>query len=445
MSRLGVVIQSEYKRRVRTKTFIFMTLLMPILVIAVILVVGAVVVSSVSSERDVKRLIAVFDPGNQVYERLVESAPESVSLTRVSGSLASLKGRVAGEEFDALLVVPEGLTDLARGKDVYLHTNQVQSMLMREVLRRFVLGVVREQRLEAFDLPRDVYNAISRGVRFNIMQIDEQNLDETGRDTSGDTLGLIGYGIAIGIGIFMLVTIYGGMVMQAVMEEKTSRMAEILVSTLRPFDLLLGKVVALAGLAVTQLLIWLMMMVLIAMAAGILIGFAFTPEDFGELATVARSLQSLGEMDMQGVTLPDIRGDVVLVTILMITIGYLLYASMFGALGAVFESNQDAQMAMMLPMTPLILSMVMVETLALAPNSLFIKIGSLLPFTAPVIMPTRMLLTDVPWFEVVGSVVIALLGALAMAWVAARIFRVGLLLYGKKPNLRDILRMVVSA
>lgn len=445
MSRLAVVIQSEYTRRVRTKTFVLMTLLMPILVIAVIVVIGAVVVSSVSSEREVKRLIAVFDPGEQIYEPLLEKAPESISLTSVSGSLTSLKGRVAAEEFDALLVVPEGLTDLARGSDVYLCTNEVQSVLMREVLRRFVLGVVREKRLEAFELPRDVYNAISRGVRFNVMQIDEENLDETGRDTSGDTLGLIGYGIAIGIGIFMLVSIYGGMVMQAVMEEKTSRMAEILVSTLRPFDLLLGKVVALAGLAVTQLLVWGLMMVLIAMVAGIVIGVAFTPDDFGELAGVAGSLQSLAEMDMQGVTLPDVRGDVVLVTIFMIAIGYFLYASMFGALGAVFESNQDAQMAMLLPMAPLILSMIMVETLAFAPNSLFIKIGSLVPFTAPVILPTRMLLTDVPWFEVVGSVLLALLSALAMAWVAGRIFRVGLLLYGKKPSLRDILSMVVSA
>ena len=128
----------------------------------------------------------------------------------------------------------------------------------------------------------------------------------------------------------------------------------------------------------------------------------------------------------------------------MVAIGYFLYASMFGAVGAVFESNQDAQMAVMLPMAPLFLAMIMLQTIALAPNSLFIKIGSFVPFTAPVIMPTRMLLSDVPVWEVAASLMLSLLGALAMAWIAGRIFRVGLLLYGKKSSLREIVRMAVS-
>lgn len=445
MKSLAVVIQSEYRRRVRSKTFILMTLLMPILVVAAIAVVAFVVITSVSSEVEMKRSIAVFDPSGELFDGLVDRAPGSIELARVSGSLASLKRRVAVQEFDALIVLPEGLTGLARGSDVYLYTSEVQSVLTQEVVKRLVLGVVREQRLRAFDLPRDVYNAISRGVDFTVLQIDKDNLDGSDEEASAETLGMIGYGLGIGIGIFMLVAVYGGMVMQAVMEEKTSRMAEILVSTLRPFELLLGKVVALAGLAVTQILVWIVLILGFAILGGIIIGLAFTPEDFGEFAGMAQSLQSMSQLDMPDTSLPDIRGDVVMVTIAMVLIGYFLYASMFGAVGAVFESNQDAQMAVMLPMAPLILSIVMVETTALAPNSLFIKIGSFLPFTSPMLMPTRMLLADVPGWEVALSVLLAALGALGMAWIAGRIFRVGLLVYGQKPSLRDLARMIVQA
>ena len=444
MKSLAVVVQSEYRRRVTSKTFILMTLLLPILIVAIIALIAVVVFASVTSETEMKRSIAVFDPGGQLFEKLVERAPDTVELSSVSGSLVSLKRRVTKEEFDGLLVLPEGVTDLARGRDVYLYTSEMQSVLMQEVVKRLVLGAVRERRLEAFDLPRDVYNAISRGVAFNVMHIDEENLDETGRDASTQAFGLIGYGMGIALAIFMLVTIYGGMVMQAVMEEKTSRMAEILVSTLRPFELLLGKVIALAGLALTQLFVWFVMVVLFAIGAGIVIGVAFVPQDLGEFAGMAESLQSIGELDIESASLPEIRADVVFVSILMVAIGYFLYASMFGAVGAVFESNQDAQMAVMLPMAPLFLAMIMLQTIALAPNSLFIKIGSFVPFTAPVIMPTRMLLSDVPVWEVAASLMLSLLGALAMAWIAGRIFRVGLLLYGKKSSLREIVRMAVS-
>ncbi len=440
MTALGVVIESEYLRRVKSKTFILMTLLMPIAIVALMAVVALVVAASVSSERSMQRAIAVYDPGNEVFEQLEQEAPSSIELARVSGSLDRLKQRVTSEEFDGLLVLPEGLTDMNRGREVYLYTTEVQSVLVEQVLRRFVLDVVRERRLERFELPREVYNAVRRGVTFRVMELDDSG--EGDRDASGRALGLVGYGMGIAFGIFMLVSIYGGMVMQAVMEEKSSRMAEILIASVRPFDILMGKILALFALALTQILIWLLMILVLGLAAAVMVGLLFSPEQLGDLAGSLQSFQNIGAMDAGA--MPDVRGDVVFVTILMIPIGYFLYASLFGALGAVFENNQEAQMAMMLPMFPLILSVVMLQTIVLAPNSLFIKIGSLVPVTAPVIMPTRMLLSDVPIFEVVLSLVLAFLGAIATGWVAGRVFRIGLLRYGKKTSLRDLVCMAVS-
>lgn len=443
MTALGIILESEYLRRVKSKTFILMTLLMPIAIVAILAVVLFVVVSSVSSERELKRVIAVYDPGAEVFEHLRQVAPASIELALVTGSLTSLKQRVTNEEFDGLLVFPEGLTEMNRGREVYLYTTEVQSVLMQQVLRRFVLDVVRERRLESYELPREVYNAIRRGVAFRVMELGDPG--EGDRDASGRAFGLMGFGFGIAIGIFMLASIYGGMVMQAVMEEKTSRMAEILVASVRPFDILMGKILALFAVAITQILVWLLMLVAFAVAAAIFVGALFTPAELGSFAGAAQALQDIGTGGgLDAVALPEIRGDVVLVSLIMIVIGYFLYASLFGAIGAAFESNQDAQMAMMLPMVPLILSVVMLETMMLAPNSLFIKIGSLVPFTAPVIMPSRMLLTDVPTLEVLAGVLSASLGAIATGWVAGRIFRVGLLRFGKKASIREFLRMAVS-
>ena len=441
MSAIGIVIDSEYVRRIKSKTFVLMTLLLPIALVAIIALVGVVVGASVSSERSITRSIAVFDPGDEIFQHLESNAPASIKLTRVEGALEVLKQRVSNEEFDGLLVFPEGLTYRNRGREVFLYTAELQSLLVQQTLSQFVLNVVRERRLERFDLPQDVYSAIRRGVEFRIMEIGEAG--EASRDASAHTFGLIGYGMGIAFGIFMLVTVYGGMVMQSVMEEKSSRMAEILVASVSSFDLLMGKIIALFCVALTQILMWLVLILVLSIAASLMVGLLVPGGALGEFSGVAEAIGSFAQDE--AVSMPAVRADVVIITLLMIPIGYFLYASLFGALGAVFENNQEAQMAVMLPMVPLILSMIMLQTIALAPNSVFIKVGSLVPFTAPVIMPTRMLLSDVPAVEVVLSVVLAIACAVACGWLAGRIFRVALLRYGQKTRIRDIVRMVAQA
>ena len=441
MSAIGIIIDSEYIRRVKSKTFLLTTFLLPIGLVALMAILALVVGASMSSERTMTRAIAVFDPGGEVFEHLEADAPESFDFTQVSGSLDWLKGRVSNEEFDGLLVIPEGVTGRGQGQQVYLYTSEVQSLMVEQALSRFVLDVLRERRLERFDLPAEVYNAIRQGVDFRVMEIGEAG--EAGRDATGRAIGLIGYGMGIAFSIFMLVTIYGGMVMQSVMEEKASRMAEILIACVRPFDLLMGKIIAIFCVALTQILVWILLFVVLAITAGVLVGLLAPADALGEVAGAAQALQSF--TTNESVSMPDIRADVVLVTLAMLPIGYFLYASLFGGLGAAFENSQDAQMAMMLPMLPLILAIVMLQTIVLAPNSLFIKVGSLVPFTAPVIMPTRMLLSEVPTYEVLLSLLLSVAGAVACGWLAGRVFRVALLRYGQKTSIRELFRMVIGA
>ncbi|MCY4200377.1 MAG: ABC transporter permease [Gammaproteobacteria bacterium] len=436
MSALGIVIDSEYIRRVKSKTFLVTTLLLPIALLAIVAMIGIVAGMSVSAERDKSRAIAVFDPTGEVFEHLDAKVPTSIELTAVSGSLDALKQRVSNDEFDGLLVIPEGLPHRQQAQSVYLYTAEMQSLLVQQMLSQVVLDVVRTQRLAYFDLPRDVYDAIRRGVDFRVMEIGEAGKDDL--NATARAFGLISYGMAIAIGIVMLVSIYGGMVMQAVLEEKTSRMAEILMACVRPFDLLMGKIIALFCVALTQVLAWIVLIIVLIIIASVLVGVLVPLETLGEFASAAQSIQSAGGSSL----LPSLRIDVLLVTLLMIPIGCFLYASLFATIGAAFDNAQEAQQAVILPMLPLFVSGFMLYTITLAPNSLLIRIGSLVPFTSPVIMPTRMLLADVPVFEVVLSVLLAVAGAAFCGWLAGRVFRIALLRYGQKLGIRDIVRMM---
>ena len=236
-------------------------------------------------------------------------------------------------------------------------------------------------------------------------------------------------GVGVGVVLLMVVWIYGALVMQATMEEKTSRMAEILVSSVRPFDLLFGKILAVGGVAATQLSVWLVMLV----AFGVLAAGVVPAEDLAEMGLSAPAETAGGAVVWHA-----IRFDVVAVVLLMLPLGYLINASLFGALGAMYESTQEAQVAVTIAMMPMIVAMLMVQIASLVPNSALVVFGSYFPFTAPVMLPARMLVADMAAWQVLASVALCASSALAVIWLAGRVFRGSLLIYGKKLALKEI-------
>ena len=423
---LITVLVAEYLRRVRTKAFVLTTLLGPLAIAAVMGGAGFAVMSSVESETLRERRVAVLDGSGRILPRLREQDNPAYRLYAVSGSLEAAKQAVIGGEAELLLVLPRELADPRGPTDVTVYVAGQQAITATQTLRRFVLDVVRDVRLAQYDLPPQVLATINERLSFTSITLSEEGEEQ------GSLAVSVVVGLAVAIVILLVMTVYGGLVMQTAMEEKTSRMAEILVSSVRPFDLLMGKILAIGGVAVTQLAVWIPMLAAIAVTAAMMV-----PVD--ELAELGLAGAGRGVEDGGfTVSLSSVRFDVALVVLVMLPLGYLINASLFGALGAMYETPQEAQVAVTIAMAPMIAAIIMVQTAGLAPNSSLIAFGSFFPFTAPAMLPTRMLIADVPVWQVAASVVLCLGMTVAVVWLAGRIFRGSLLIYGKKLKVKDI-------
>ena len=420
---LLTVVASEYVRRVRTKAFVLSTLLGPV-ALAVLGVAIAAIVSSVESESARERRLAVLDESSRILPALEARENETYLLQPVRDSIEDAKQAVVDGEVDVLLVLPRSLAEAGEPSVASAYVKDKQSVMAEQALRAFLVDVVRDVRLAEYDLPAEVLDTLNATLTLTTVAVTESGDEEEGSAASSAAVG-----VGVGVVLLMVVWIYGALVMQATMEEKTSRMAEILVSSVRPFDLLFGKILAVGGVAATQLSVWLVMLV----AFGVLAAGVVPAEDLAEMGLSAPAETAGG-----AVVWPAIRFDVVAVVLLMLPLGYLINASLFGALGAMYESTQEAQVAVTIAMMPMIVAMLMVQIVSLVPNSALVVFGSYFPFTAPVMLPARMLVADMAAWQVLASVALCASSALAVIWLAGRVFRGSLLIYGKKLALKEI-------
>lgn len=421
---LLTVFASEYLRRVQTKAFVLTTLLAPIALAGVMGAAVAAIYFSVESESARERRVAVLDESGKILPVLEARENETYRLRTAPDSIEAAKQAVVDGDVDVLLVLPRELAEPGGPPDVAVYVKDKQSITAEQALRSFLRAVVRDVRLAEYELPDEVMETVNAGLKLTTVAV-----TESGAEEEGSAAGSVAVGLGVGVVMLMVMWIYGALVMQTTMEEKTSRMAEILVSSVRPFELLLGKIVAVGGMAATQLAVWLAML----MAFGVLVAGVLPAEDLVEIGLAAPAEQAGGP-----VALPTIRFDVVVVVLVMLPFGYLINASLFGALGAMYESPQEAQVAVTIAMTPMIAAILMVQTVGLAPNSALVAFGSYFPFTAPIMLPTRMLVADMAAWQVLVSIVLCASSALAIVWLAGRVFRGSLLIYGKKLALKEI-------
>lgn len=419
---LLTIVVAEYLRRITTKAFVLTTLLGPLAVIGIMGGAAAAVHFSVESESTRARSIAVLDESGRILPRLREQDSAVFQVAAVSGPLEAAKQKVIDGEAEVLLVLPGELAEAAGSTEAFAFVDRQQGIAVARDLRRFVLDTVRDVRLSRHNLPAEVLETMDETLSLTTV-----TLGAEGEEHSSELAVVVG--LAIAVLILIVMAVYGGLVMQAVMEEKTTRMAEILVATVRPFDLLMGKILAIAGMAATQLVVWLAMLAVVGVAAAQMV----PAEDLVEFGVAVPVGESAAE-----VTFPSIRLDVLFVVLLMLPLGYLINASVFGALGSLYETPQEAQMAVTIAMAPMIAAVVMVQTAGIAPTGAMVAFGAWFPFTAPAMLPTRMLVTDVPTWQVALSVATCAASALGIVWLAGRVFRGSLLTYGKKVGIRDI-------
>lgn len=420
---IWVVFRSEFMRRVRTKAFILTTLLVPFGFLALI---GVGVVVGIATEGSNVEQVAVLDETGVLASRL--SLPEDAELVPVQISPDSLRAAVRAETFDVALILPASLLD-GTGEAEYL--SRSGGTLFREAVRDRVARAVEDERLDRLGAPAEVRAVLDSRVSLRAVRV-----DETGEaNAAGGEMGGTALGMAMGFLIYLAVLLYGSFVMQSVLEEKTNRVVEVMVSSVRPFHLLMGKVLAMGAVGLTQMLVW------IGLAVGVMAFAGPIAAAFMDPATAADPEAAQAMMQM-GSFLPANLATLLVSFALFFLGGYLLYSSLFAAAGSAIEQMQDAQSFTLPIMIPIILAFVFMTPVMQSPDSALAVILSMVPFFSPILMLVRMSVTSVPLWQVALSFLLLAASFVAAIWVSARIYRIGILMYGKKPSLRDLARWV---
>jgi ABC-2 type transport system permease protein len=267
------------------------------------------------------------------------------------------------------------------------------------------------------------------------LEMKAEKIGNSGREKGGG-MGNVVFGYIVAFLLYMMIALYGQNILRGVMEEKTTRVAEVVVSSVSTDTLLAGKVLGVGLVAITQVLAWVgLTLAMLFYLAPLMFGSKLTAQA-GANAAAARGLP----MDMIMSSLPT--PGTALIILAYFVLGFIFYASLFAAVGAMVSSQEDVQQASMPVMLMLISSVVFMSPILTNPGSSVSRTMSLIPFSAPILMPLRMSLVPIPWWELAASLGGVTLAGMAAIWLSARIYRVGLLMYGKRPSFAELARWV---
>ena len=428
--KIWLILRSEFWRRVRSKAFILATLLVP--VGAVALLTAPALFGYLAEQTDRTTVAVVDQSGGPLADSLVaRSAGEGLTFRRTDASVDSVRAAVRDGQYDGYLLLPASLLE-GEGTATY-YSMEGGGLSLRAQLDGEVNQVVRQQRLTAAGASSSVMSVVGSEV-----SISTRKLSAEGGTTSDSSLAFTVIGYAMSLIIYFAVFIYGQYVMQGVIEEKSNRVVEIVVSSVRPFELLMGKVLGIGAMGLTQMIVWGSVVMGGFAAAGPILALFFTPEDLGAPAGASPDAM----MDAAGITIPTIQPSLVLWFILFFLGGFLLYASMFAAVGSAVEQQQDAQNLLLPVMTPLILPVLFFVFIIESPNATVSVVTSMIPLFSPILMILRAAITTVPFWQIGTAFVLLVASFVGMIWVAGRIYRVGILSYGKTPGFRELAKWV---
>jgi ABC-2 type transport system permease protein len=430
MGKMLVVFKREYLERVRSKWFLIATLLGPVFLGVITVLPIALAAKTKSSDRlsDVIIIDATgTDLGSRVSKTLASTTPNApaprlkvVKAEQVAREETRATQQVMNHEAVGYMVLDANTT---AGKEMRYAGRNATALIDVDNIERMVRQSLLGQRLEREGIDPNRVAALTN-VRLDAKT--EKITDKGKEGASGLTSFFFGYGIALVL--YMMIAIYGQSIMRGVLEEKTTRVAEVVVSSVKPDTLLAGKILGAGLVAVTQVSAWLVMSFLMYQVRAPLFKM------FGAPAMASAALKIPSVAPMVGVAL-----------VLFFILGFLLYAALFGAVGAMVSNQEDVQQAATPVMLLLIASLVFMQPILLNPSSTLAKTMSWMPFSAPLMMPLRMALIAIPWYEIVGALLSVAIGCWIAIWLSARIYRVGLLMYGKKPSIRELARWIRMA
>ncbi len=433
MKNIGLIIVREFKERVYKKSFIITTLLMPLL-LALISVAPTLIM--IYAKGDTKQ-ISVVDNSGIVAERL-QSDEDIKFVTIPDGDLqAELKKSLETDDFGVLYIGEDIVTN---PNNIQLYTNSSSSMLIEDTITDQVEEIVEAERLKARNI--EDLKQILEQIEVDITLSTFRNGEEQSTASSSAASSLVG--IILGFVLYFFLVIYGSVVMQSIIEEKNSRILEVLVSTVRPFDMMMGKILGVAAVAATQIIVW---GVLIVVMSALVVP-AIMPDDILASVEAVQAGADISAMAASGVdtgmvtamaSIMDTAYIAKIVALLLVFMigGFLLYAAMYAAIGASVDEAQDAQQLTTPVTIPIIFAFIILTMVMNDPNSPLVVWCSMIPFTSPIVMMGR-IPSGIPTWEIVLSIVLLYATFIVMVWLAGKIYRVGIFMHGKKPTFKEL-------
>ena len=439
-SKIWLIIKREYKTRVQTKSFLLSTFLTPLLILGIM---GLYIFINISDYEAPKQVIVIDETG-RMLEPLTQLNATRYLPIEADQSIEQIRDLIMEDELDGYVFFDQ--TFLSEGTPATFVHNGSGGITFFESLRSDVRDVTRQIRLEDNDVSDAVIAIFEERPALENRRLNEAGVDQQ----SNAFLSSIG-GILIGVFIFIGLFGYGAILMRSVIEEKTSRIVEIITSSVKPIELMLGKLLGVCLVALTQFSLW------IATYAGVTILAApvaqfFINQRMGDLQNSLNAVDATGtaanvpsDIDLSFLEQFSIDPLFVLYFFVFFVLGFLMYSSIFAAIGAAVDSEQDSQQFQFIILSPIFLGYMLNLRIAEVPDSTFAIVASLFPLTSPINMVTRMLVSNVPFWEVLLSILLLILSLIGMLLLAARIYRTGILMYGKKPTFKELYKWIRQA
>lgn len=425
MRKIYLVVSREFMERARKKSFIVTTLLMPLFMIGMMVAPSLMMLYGGSEQKQV----VVIDKTGFVAERMISSEEVVFSTQNDLTKEEACQIYNAESGIFGILYINE---DVKESGSVQFITNSSSSLMLEELIQSQLKNIIEREKLkEDYDIDNldQMLADVATQITLNTFENNGTGNEEDMEITSAGINYILG--IVLGMLLYMVIIIYGQMVLTSVVEEKSSRVLDVMVTSCSPFQLMMGKILGIATVALTQIAIW---AVLVIAASKFLIPALFSAD-----------IAATSDMMLQGVM--GTLGDTGYITKLFVYLalfilgGFLLYASLYAAAGSAVDSVQDGQQFNTIIMMPIILAMIVMMSVFNDPNSPIAFWASMIPFTSPIVMIARIPF-GIPTWEIATSLVVLYLSFVLTTWLSAKIYRIGIFMHGKRPSWSELAKWI---
>ena len=432
MNKIGLIIRREYLTRVRKRSFLIMTFLGPILMAAIYII--PIMLALNSNEEHLR--IAVVDESKWFEDRF-NNTKEHTFIPMPGQPIDSVKEMVKNGVFDMALYVPP--TQLNIPSNAVVYSIRQVPMEVETYISSVMEKEIEDQKLMAQGVDPEIVSAVKTNVNLSVMRMDEKGNEKETFTKVQFTLGIL-----LAMLVYMFIIFFGGQVMQGVSEEKTSRIIEVIISSVKPFQLMMGKIIGVSLVALTQFVMWILLTIVLYVGFSAFIGIS-NPEMISSGTVMSQEITSNDIMSNESVQsiLQIVHsidfGTIITTFLIFFVMGYLLYATLYAAIGSLVDNNTDAQQFTLPVTVPLIVAIISSFYIVNNPDSSLSIWLSMIPFTSPISMMVRIPF-GVPIWQIVVSVILLAGTFILMTWIAGKIYRTGILMYGKKLSYKEIFK-----